>query len=85
MNNDKDSKSFIKEIDAICNHLDINKFNLITDIQFTINKFKDENLYVEQNTEKELIINCLANNHDYKMINQLNLVTYSGPQYIATQ
>ena len=48
------------EIDAICNHLDINKFNLITYIQFTINKFKDDDLYVEQNTEKELIINCLA-------------------------
>ena len=61
----KNSKSFIKEIDTICNRLDINKFNLITDIQFTINKFKDYNLCVEQSTETELIINCLINNHDY--------------------
>ena len=87
INNDykKNSKSFIKEIGAIFNRLDINKFNLITDIQFTIDKFKDDNLYAEQSTEKELIINCLNNNHDYKMINQLILVTYSSQQYNATQ
>ena len=64
------------------NRLDINKFDLITDIQFTINKFKDEYLYVEKSTEKDLIMNCLNNNHDYKMIN-LNLITYSGPQLNA--
>jgi hypothetical protein len=39
-------------------------------MQSIITKFKDDNLCVEQNTEKELIINCLHNNaiHDYKMI-----------------
>ena len=74
----KNSKSFVKEIDAICNRLNINKYKLITDIQ--ISKFKDDNLSVEQSTEKELIINCLNNNHDYKMIQQLNLITYAGTQ-----
>ena len=76
----KNSKSFMREIDSICNSLEINKLNLITDIQSIITKFKDDNLYVEQNTENELIINCLNNNHDYKMIQQLNLITYAGTQ-----
>ena len=76
----KNSKSFIRDIDTICNSLEINNLNLITDIQTIITKFKDDNLYVEQNTENELIINCLNNNHDYKMIQQLNLITNAGTQ-----
>jgi hypothetical protein len=76
----KNSKSFIREIDSICNNLEINKLNLITDIQSIITKFKDDNLFVEKNTESELIINCLNNNHDSKMIQQLNLITYAGTQ-----
>ena len=76
----KNSKSFIREIDSICNNLEINKLNLIADIQSIITKFKDDNLFVEKNTESELIINCLNNNHDSKMIQQLNLITYAGTQ-----
>ena len=67
----KNSKSFIRQID---------KLNLVTDIQSPITKFKDDNLYVDQNTENELIINCLNNNHDYKMIQQISLITYAGTQ-----
>ncbi len=76
----KNSKSFIREIGAIFISLEINKVNLITDIQSIITKFKDDKLYVEQNTENELIINCLNNNHDYKMIQQISLITYAGTQ-----
>ena len=36
---------------------------------------------MDENTDNELILICLNNNHDYKMIEQLNMVTYSGPQY----
>jgi hypothetical protein len=36
----KNSKRFIREIDSICNSLEINKLNLITDIQSIITKFK---------------------------------------------
>jgi hypothetical protein len=46
-----------------------------------VKKFKIDCLNVEESIEKELILTCLNNNHDYKMIDQLNLVTYSGPQY----
>ena len=45
-----------------------------------IKLFKEDCFSVEDNTETELFRLCLKNNHDYKMINQLNLVTYAGPQ-----
>ncbi len=60
--------------------LEINKLNLITDIKSTITKFKDDNLYVVKNSENELIIHCLNNNHDAKMIQLLNLIFYAGTQ-----
>ncbi len=44
-------------------------------------KFKENCLYYELNTENELIITCLKNNHDFNMITQLNLVSYAGPLY----
>ena len=37
-------------------------------------------LIIEDNTETELIALCLNDNHDFSMINQLNLVTYAGSQ-----
>jgi hypothetical protein len=76
----KNTKSFIKEVDSICSRLEIDKFNLTKDIQYIINNFKEKHLFVDKNIENELIVTCLSNNHDYRMIEQLNLVTYSGPQ-----
>ncbi len=34
---------------------------------------------VDENLENELKRTCFENNHDFLMINQLNLVTYAGP------
>jgi hypothetical protein len=76
----KNTKSFVKEVDSICSRLEIDKFNLSKDIQYIINNFKEKHLFVDKNIENELIVTCLSNNHDYRMIEQLNLVTYSDPQ-----
>ncbi len=76
----KNTKSFIKEVDSICSRLEIDKFTLTKDIQYIINNLKDKYLFVDKNIENELIITWLSNNHDYRMIEQLNKVTYSGPQ-----
>ena len=61
--------------------MDIDKFILMEDIKNIMNNFKDKCLIIDKTTENDLIITCLNNNHDYRMIEQLNLVTYSGPQY----
>ena len=45
--------------------MDIDKFNLMEDIQNIINNFKDKCLIIDKNTENDLIITCLNNNHDY--------------------
>ncbi len=74
------TKSFIKEVDSICSRLEIDKFTLTKDIQCIINNLKDKYLFVDKNIENELIITWLSNNHDYRMIEQLNIITYSGPQ-----
>jgi hypothetical protein len=52
----KNTKSFIKEVDSICSRLEIDKFNLTKDIQYIINNLKDKYLFVDKNTENELII-----------------------------
>jgi hypothetical protein len=44
-------------------------------------QFKEDCLYYDLDTEHELIVMCLKNNHDINMITQLNLVTYAGPLY----
>jgi hypothetical protein len=54
---------------------------LIENINTISNDFKNTCVKFENNTETELIITCLNNNHDFSMINQLNLVTYAGPLY----
>jgi hypothetical protein len=33
------------------------------------------------NDENELILNCLLNNQEHIMINQLNFLTYTGSAY----
>ena len=53
---------------------------VFNNINSLIKLFKEDCLSVEDNTETELIRLCLKNNQDYKMIDQLNLVTYAGPQ-----
>ena len=52
----KNKKSFINEIDNICSRMDIDKFNLMEDIQNIINNFKDKCLIIDKNTENDLII-----------------------------
>ncbi len=48
----------------------------------TVSKdFKNTCVEFDKNTETDLILTCLNNNHDFNMINQLNLVTYAGPLY----
>ena len=54
---------------------------VISNINTIIKDFKEDCLKVEDNIESELIRICLNNIHDFNMINQLNLVTYAGPQY----
>ena len=54
---------------------------IINNLKNIINNFKDKCLFVDENTEYELILTCLNNNLDYKMIEKLHMVTYSGPQY----
>ncbi len=44
-------------------------------------EFKNICIEFEENTESDLIQTCLNNNHDFNMINKLNLVTYAGPLY----
>ena len=82
-NYSSNTKSIIKEIDSLCSRLDINKFSLLDDIQSIIKSYKKNCLYVDINIENELIKSCLNYNQDRdrNMINQLNLITYSGLQY----
>jgi hypothetical protein len=42
---------------------------------------QEDCLYYDFDTEHELIVMCLKNNHDINMITQLNLVAYAGPLY----
>jgi hypothetical protein len=58
--------------------LDINY--VIKNIKNVIKDFIEACLLVGDNTETELITLCLRNNQDCEMINQLNLITYAGPQ-----
>ena len=50
-------------------------FNLTSDIQNIINKFKEKRLYVDKNNENELMITFLNNNHDCRMIKQLRVTS----------
>ena len=71
--------SFIKDFNIISNRLKLNNTDIVNNINDIIKKFKEDCLMFQQDTESELIIICLNNNHDYNMITQLNLVTYAGP------
>ena len=74
------SISFIKYFKDICRDLSLEVNYVFNNINSLIKLFKEDCLSVEDNTETELIRLCLKNNQDYKMIDQLNLVTYAGPQ-----
>ena len=76
----KNTKSFIKTFRDICSEMNLDVNYVVENIQEIINDYKDNCLIIEDNTETELITLCLNNNHDFSMINQLNLVTYSWPQ-----
>ena len=65
----------------VCKLLNLNHTFVIDIINSVSTEFKNKCIEYESNTETELIITCLNNNHDYSMINQLNLVTYAGPLY----
>ena len=80
-NHKNNTKSFIKDFSIICNNLNLRSSDVISNINTIIKDFKEDCLKVEDNIESELIRICLNNNHDFNMINQLNLVTYAGPQY----
>ena len=80
-NHKNNTKSFIKDFSIICNNLNLRSSEVISNINTIIKDFKEDCLKVEDNIESELIRICLNNNHDFNMINQLNLVTYAGPQY----
>jgi hypothetical protein len=73
------TKSFIKEFMDVCKLMNLNQKYVIENINTISNDFKNTCVEFENNTETELIITCLNNNHDFSMINQLNLVTYAGP------
>ena len=75
------TKSFIKEFMDVCKLMNLNQKYVIENINTISNDFKNTCVEFENNTETELIITCLNNNHDFSMINQLNLVTYAGPLY----
>ena len=74
------SISFIKYFKDICRDLSLEVNYVFNNINSLIKLFKEDCLSVEDNTETELIRLCLKNNQDYKMIDQLNLVTCAGPQ-----
>jgi hypothetical protein len=69
------TKSFIKEFMDVCKLMNLNQKYVIENINTISNDFKNTCVEFENNTETELIITCLNNNHDFSMINQLNLVT----------
>jgi GH25 family lysozyme M1 (1,4-beta-N-acetylmuramidase) len=75
------TKSFIKEFMDVCKLMNLNQKYVIENINTISNDFKNTCVEFENNTETELIITCLNNNHDFSMIIQLNLVTYAGPLY----
>jgi hypothetical protein len=51
---------------------------VIENITSIISTFKTNFREIEMNDENELIMNCLQNNQEYIMINQLNFLTYAG-------
>jgi hypothetical protein len=79
-NHKNNSISFIKSCKDICSSLGLDVNYVIKNIKNVIKDFIEACLLVGNNTETELITLCLRNNQDCEMINQLNLITYAGPQ-----
>jgi len=75
------TKSFIKEFMDVCILMNLNHEHVINNINTVSKDFKNSCVEFDKNTETDLILTCLNNNHDFNMINQLNLVTYAGPLY----
>ena len=76
----KNTKSFIKDFKNACNILQMDPQNIIKNIHTISTQYKDSSLNFENTTEIELIKIYIENNHEYKMIQQINMVTYAGPQ-----
>jgi hypothetical protein len=75
------TKSFIKEFMDVCKEMNLDHKYVIDNINSVSIEFKNKCIEFEENTESDIIQICLNNNHDFNMINQLNLVTYAGPLY----
>jgi hypothetical protein len=72
------SKSFIRAFKNACIFINQNESYVIENITSIISTFKNNCREMEMNDENELIINCLQNNQEHIMINQLNFLTYAG-------
>ncbi len=75
------TKSFIKEFMDVCKEMNLDHKYVIDNINSVSIELKNKCIEFEENTESDLIPKCLNNNHDFNMINQLNLVPYAGPLY----
>jgi hypothetical protein len=79
--NRPDTKSFIKDFKNACLFINQKESYVIENIASIINSFKKNCREIEMNDENELILNCLQNNQEHIMINQLNFLTYAGSAY----
>jgi hypothetical protein len=75
------TKSFIKDFKNACLFINQKESYVIENIASIINSFKKNCREIEMNDENELILNCLQNNQEHIMINQLNFLTYAGSAY----
>jgi hypothetical protein len=75
------TKSFIGAFKNACKFINQNESYVIENITSIISTFKTNCREMEMNDENELIVNCLQNNQELIMINQLNFLTYAGQAY----
>jgi hypothetical protein len=75
------TKSFIKDFKNACKYINQKEAYVIENITSIISTFKTNCREIKMNDENELIMNCLQNNQEYIMINQLNFLTYAGSAY----
>jgi hypothetical protein len=70
--------SFNKDFKSACLFINLKESYVIENIATIISIFKTNCREIEMNDENELIVNCLQNNQEHIMINQLNFLTYAG-------
>ncbi len=66
------TKSFIKEYVDVCKFMNLSQEYVFKNINTVSKDFKNTCAEFDKNTETDLILTCLNNNHDFNMINQLN-------------